>query len=441
MVFDDDALIAALDDDTAVLRATAAPAAADLQAMLQLCASGKLRCSETTHRPGAATVAAVAAVLADGDFYAGEPIAAFAWPLLLQAGGLAELAGGKLRLTARGRTALGRPAAETIKHLWRRWVSGGLIDELTRIEEIKGQRSKNVLTAVKPRRQHVAAALALCEPGGWVRIDDLFAQMRRQGLDPVIARSGRALWKLYLVDHEYGSLGYAGYGDWPILQGRYTLAVVFEYAATLGLVDVAYVEPDGARDDYHGNWGADSLDRLSRYDGLRAVRLNPLGAYVLGLSKAFESPEPAVEQMLKVLPNFDVVATGTLRPADRLTLDAYATRTSDRVWTLSARSLRQALSSGENLARLRTFLGERCGHDLPATVTTLFADVERRARQVRDHGLVRLVEAEDAAIAALIAGDRKAGPLCRSLGDRYLYVAPEDEAAFRRAALALGYVV
>ncbi|TMR33736.1 hypothetical protein ETD85_19005 [Nonomuraea zeae] len=361
--------------------------------------------------------------------------------MLLQAGGLAELAGGKLRLTARGRTALARPAAETIRHLWRRWVSGGLIDELTRIEEIKGQRSKNVLTAVKPRRQHVAAALALCEPGEWVRIDDLFALMRRQGLDPVVARSERALWKLYLVDPEYGSLGWEGYGDWPILEGRYTLAVVFEYAATLGLVDVAYVAPDGARDDYHRNWGSDSLPRLSRYDGLRAVRLNPLGAYALGLSGRYEPPGQAPGHVLKVLPNFDVVATGTLRPVDRLVLDAYATRTSDRVWTLSARSLRRALGSGEELARLRTFLGERCGHDLPATVKTLFSDVERRARQVLDRGVVRLIEAEDAAIAALIAGDRKAGPLCHSLGGRFLYVLPEHEDAFRRAALALGYVV
>lgn len=32
--------------------------------------------------------------------------------------------------------------------------------------------------------------------------------------------------------------GYAGLAAWPILEGRYTLAVLFEYAATLGLVDV-----------------------------------------------------------------------------------------------------------------------------------------------------------------------------------------------------------
>ncbi|MFI7700387.1 helicase-associated domain-containing protein [Nonomuraea sp. NPDC049480] len=429
------------DDDATVIRETSAEAAANLAAVLQLCAAGKLRCSEKTRRPGAATVAAVAAVQTGGDFYAEEPIAAFAWPLLLQAGGLAELAGGKLQLTARGRTAMAKPAAETIRQLWRRWISGGLIDEFSRVEEVKGQRSKNVLTAVKPRRQKVAAALALCEPGEWVAIDDLFALMRGRGLDPVIARSDRALWKLYLVDPEYGSLGYAGFGDWRILEGRYTLAVVFEYAATLGLVDVAYVEPDGARDDYYDNWGSDSIDRLSRYDGLRSIRLNPLGAFVLGLSESYEPPKVAAEQVLKVLPNFDVVATGTLSPVDRLTLDGYATQTSDRVWALSARSLREALNAGRDLERLRAFLAERSRHELPGTVATLLADVERKARQVRDRGLVRLIEADDAAIAALIAGDRKAGKLCRLLGDRHLCVSPENEDAFRRAAKSLGYVV
>ena len=67
--------------------------------------------------------------------------------------------------------------------------------------------------------------------------------------------------------------------DWTLLEGRYTLAVLFEYAGTLGLIDLDYVHPKGARDDFRGNWGGDFLDALSRYDGLRAIRLNPLGAY------------------------------------------------------------------------------------------------------------------------------------------------------------------
>jgi len=68
-----------------------------------------------------------------------------------------------------------------------------------------------------------------------------------------------------------------GHHDWTLLEGRYTLAVLFEYAATLELIDLDYVHANGARDDFRDNWGGDFLDSLSRYDGLQAIRLNPTG--------------------------------------------------------------------------------------------------------------------------------------------------------------------
>ncbi|MGB8994958.1 MAG: hypothetical protein WCC65_06590 [Pseudonocardiaceae bacterium] len=191
-------------------------------------------------------VTAVAGVLSAGDFLPHDAIAAFAWPLLVHAGGLAEQTGNRLQLTARGSAALVKSAAETVRQLWRRWVSHGLIDEMSRIEAIKGQRCTNVLTAPKPRRQTVGAALANCPVGEWMTVDELFAVMRTEDLSPTIARSERALWKLYLVDREYGSLGYAGYSDWSMLEGRYTLCVLLEYAATLGLLDI-FVHRAGGR--------------------------------------------------------------------------------------------------------------------------------------------------------------------------------------------------
>jgi len=66
-----------------IIRSTADAAQANLHAVLRLVAAGRLRYSETTRRPAAATVAAVAGVLDGGDFYPGEPMAAFAWPLLV----------------------------------------------------------------------------------------------------------------------------------------------------------------------------------------------------------------------------------------------------------------------------------------------------------------------------------------------------------------------
>ena len=306
----------------------------------------KLRCSEKTRRPSAATTRTVAEALVAGDFYPDEAIASFAWPLLLQAGGLARLEGPRLTLTTKGRKALGQPGHEVIRGLWERWPRHAPIDEFSRVDQIKGQKSAAALSAAGPRRQTVAAALALCPPGEWIGVDDLFAAMRRADLSPTVARSERGLWKLYLGDPEYGSLGYAGFHDWPILEGRYTLAVLFEYAATLGLLDVTTcLRPMPATTS--GTLGrrldrrAEPLRRTARGAGHPARRLRRRAdPHVHAGGARRPGPDPAG------LANHDIVATADLAPADRLVLDAFATRTSDRVWTISTASLLAAVDAG-----------------------------------------------------------------------------------------------
>jgi len=266
-----------------LVRWTAPDALSNLVSVLELAADGQVRYSASTRRPAAATVKLVEDVLVAGDFYdSGEPIAAFAWPLLIQVGGLARLAGTRLELSPRGRAALARPSYEALGALWGRWLGSVSTDELARIEAIKGQRKPGTLTSAITRRAAVAAALAGLQPGAWTGAGKLLASLRAQQQPPLVAaRSLRALWRLYVVDSYFGSLGHAGSRTWDLVEGRYALCVLFEYAATLGLIDVAYTDPRGARDDYRALWGADQLSCLSRYDGLSAVRVNELGAAVL----------------------------------------------------------------------------------------------------------------------------------------------------------------
>jgi hypothetical protein len=432
-------------DDEVVLRCSEHAAIADLGAVLQLCAAGRLRCSEKTRRPSAATVAAVERVLSAGEFYPGEPMASFAWPLLLQTGGLVELAGAKMVLTDRGHKALGKPAAETIRHLWRRWIAAGLIDEFSRIDNIKGQRKARALTAVKPRRGEVARALAQCCPAGeWVSIEGLFAAMRRGGYDPEVSR-GTNVWKLYLDDPEHGSLGYDGHHGWAVLQGRYTLAVLFEYACTLGLFDAGYTDPDHTRvgdlPDYLEYY---FQGPLSRYDGLLAVRLTPLGSYALGLTATYQpGPAPAGHSggiELKVLNNLDVVVAGKLMPATTMLLDAFAERSADRVWTLTTVKALAAIDTGRQLGELATFL-HRAEHQLPQTVTQFLTDLAGRTSRLSDHGLIRLIECADPALAVMIARDRKTSKYCWPVGDRHLAVPVEHDTDFRKAVQTLGYAL
>jgi len=69
-----------------------------LAAVLQLCAAGKLRCSEKTRRPSAATIRTVAEALVAGDFYPRRGHRLLRLAVLLQAGGLARLEGSRLTL-------------------------------------------------------------------------------------------------------------------------------------------------------------------------------------------------------------------------------------------------------------------------------------------------------------------------------------------------------
>ncbi len=264
------------------LRYTAADALSNLVAVLELTAEGQLRCRVAGRQPYAATVRLVEDVLVAGDYYdRAEPIAACAWPILLLTGGLARLDGSRLELTTRGQGVLAGPSYPALGALWERWLRNVSQDELGRVEAVRGQR-RGTLTPVAERRGAVADGLAALEPGVWTDVDDLLDILRAPDQPPlVVARSLTALWRLHLDDPYHGSLGRAGAAAWAVLEGRYALCVLFEYAATLGVIDVAYTDPAGARDDYRGLWGADRRSRLSRYDGLLAVRVNELGAAVL----------------------------------------------------------------------------------------------------------------------------------------------------------------
>ena len=266
------------------VRGTGPDALSNLVAVLELAADGQLRCGAATGRPLAATVRLVEDGLVAGDYYdraAGEPIAAFAWPMLLRAGGLARLTGPRLELTARGEAVLAEPCYQALGALWDRWLRSVSQDELARVEAIRGQRRSGTLTTPARRRAAVAYGLAALAPGVWVEVDALFTVLRVQFAPLTVAASPLTRWRLYLEDPRHGSLGPAGWQAWNVLEGRYALCVLFEYAATLGVVDVAYTGARGARDDYRGLWGAEGRDSLSRYDGLAAVRVNELGAAVL----------------------------------------------------------------------------------------------------------------------------------------------------------------
>lgn len=419
--------------------------------------SGRVAVSDRKRQPTATSTRAVAGVLQGGDFYTegqectrdrrrgpdrAGAIRSFAWPMLLQAGGLARCWGSKLRLTPAGRAAMAAEPASDLHELWRRWVATDVLDELSRVEAIRGQsgNGRRGLTPASFRRDAIEEALSECPPGRWVAVDEFWRYMRASGHDFEVSNN---LWDLYIAEKQYGSFGYDGYGKWEYLQGRYVLAVLFEYAATLGMIDVGYVPSAGARPDYHDLWGAEDLEFLSRYDGLIWFRLTALGAYCLGLTDSYEPSRPERRRALAVLANLEVAALdgASVPPSDRLVLDRFAEPVSERVWRLDRDRILAAVEDGHAVGSLRELLEARSDGALPQPVVHFLADIEERAGKLRDAGAARIIDCGDPALAARIAADPAARRICMPAGDRYVVVRAGKEPAFRKAVRRIGYVL
>lgn len=424
-----------------MVRETSGEAFANAAMVLQLTGEQKIRVGAKTGRATAASVTMISEQLSAGDWYNDEeigPMQAFAWPLLLQGGGLAKIAGTGLELTPAGVKARKTNLAAGIKTIWNKWEKSTLIDEFSRVTAIKGQKSSGGRTMTSPakRRPMINMLLKELTPGKWIAIDELARLLQ--------SRSAYAFsmtnyeWKLYFADQQYGHIDYND--TWSLLQLRYLLLYLFEYCATLGLLDVAYIDPRFARPEFHACWGADELEFLSHCDGLKHIRINDLGAYVLGHEDAF-----AVARDTTAIYDFegqDIVFVGDaeISPGQTLFLDKIGKRLEVDRWRLSAATLMQTVSGGASLVDIQTTLAAASSAPLSQELEELFREVEQRSTAFVEVGRTILIECSPEMRNQVLKG-KTISRLCMPAGDRYLVIFPGKEKLFVSAVEALGYSI
>jgi len=437
-------------DAPQIVRLTEQAAFQDLRIVLSSIDQEKISVSPKTLLPSKATTALLNDLLREHDFFELTqkvnswdpeigPVKAFSWPLLVQAAKFAVLRHEKLLLTKTGRAALELPPANTLREVWNAWVTRGIIDEFSRIDAIKGQKGKGSksFTAPEDRRLTIKGALAECPVGRWVEIGEFSRYMRAAGFQFEVTRNP---WSLYLSDPQYGSLGYDGYGGWNVLQERYLLCLLMEYAAPLGVVDIAYEHPAGARSDYRGQWGTDDLIFLSRYDGLRYFRLTPLGAFILGRVDQYELRKEESIVSLTVLPNRQIrIEQGKLSTDQTLLLENFAELQGTGLWVLDEARAIRAVEKGARMAELRSLLAVGDPQPLPEPVEGFLLAVEERGAACICQGTALLIECISPHLAETIAQNSQKGKLCQRAGERCLVVRLDKEKAFRAALNSIGY--
>ena len=429
---------------------TEEPALHDLLATLTLVGQGKAAVSEATQQPTAATVRLLRersllpdVIPAVEGARADDAIRPFALTMIVQAASLAKAKGTRLELTGAGQAALDQPTVDLLKWCWESWTAWDKLDELARVRGIKGQKARGPrLSPASERKEALAEALASCPPGRWILMEDFFRHVRAGEHDFAVDTSDYT--RLYVgYSREDGWLGYAGTDLWRVVNAAYIRVVLLEYAATLGLIDVATIPSEDAKLDFHLDWEIEE-NEFSRYTGLIFFRINNLGSYILELSDGYSGPALPVEQpVLTVLPSLDVVVADRagLSPNDRVTLERFTTRTSDDVYKLSRDRLLEAAEAGFGIADAEAFLRRRGQHDLPQTTQTLFQDVARGVAAVQSVTAAFVIQCADSHVAQLIAHDSGLSKLCLLAGETRLVIPDKQLAAFRRGLRRLGFVL
>lgn len=208
----------------------------------------------------------------------------FAWMMLLSAGNLIKCSGGKFVLTARGEAVLASQAKhpdseQILRSLWQSWLDYASFNELHRVELIKGQKSTpRPLLSPTPARMALKNALAEIPVGQWVPLEEFFRYLIANRYDFEVSRD---VWSLYLEGNPDAiSLGHSHFG-WNHLNGRFARAFLLEYAATLGIIDVILCSPWHSEEEISEICGLNHLVCMSRYDGLKYLRVTPFGSTIL----------------------------------------------------------------------------------------------------------------------------------------------------------------
>ena len=418
-------------------------------ALLRLAEQGKLKISQKTGMVTKAVSKAALEQLCIKDYYTDEvafPTGKYdqvignmkpiGWLRMLEVAGLFKMVGTKSKLTPSGIKMLNKPAHEVISHVWKKWISNSKYDEFNRVEEIKGQHRKGHMTAKPPRRKAIVEALSDCPVGQWVDVQVFSKYMLGAGYDFEVSKNE---YNLYLCDREYGHLGYDGYGGWQTVEYRYILAFLFEYAATLGLIDIAHVEPANALNDFRGQWGTDDLVWLSRFDGLRAFRITDLGAYCLGLTDTFQPTDSTEGLAITVSPRLTIeVTSGQLQPQHKLLLDTWAKQETESVWRLEPLRARDAIERGQDKQSLLDFLESRDDQFLPDTVVGFLRKSESDAQALKRVGEMELLNCRDSQTRDLILTHKDTSKYCMKCGETQLVVFSNKLDRFRKVVHAMG---
>lgn len=348
-------------------------------------------------------------------------------------------------LTELGRAFLTSQEPDLLLDAFETWTKEGEFDEITRIKAIKGLRSRGIhLTKPAMRRERIVEALSWCPVDVWIDIAEFYRALKIWRFDFQIEEGG--IEKLY-IGYRYGGSGYyepwADSRDmWLLINGLYINAVLWEYLAVIGALDIAYLPPGEVELEASPYSDFDD-DYYSRYDGLFFFRINPLGAYLFGQAGDYRAATAVDAPLFRVDADrlLKLLDPARVTPVVKAQLDQFAAPEGEGAYRLDSQKLLLALEQGIDLEALRDFLARNSAEPVPPEVSSWLDQAHSASRAFTVAAPMLRIRAAGDDLVQLVLADPELGKFCQPLGNRGLVIPANRETRFRLRLRELGYGV
>ncbi len=275
----------------------------------------------------------------------------------------------------------------------------------------------------------------------WVTVSQLrdFACLTGKNLAPVDKKNADRY--LYLTTE------WQGWGNKKqyLTPGRFDVALVIPSLkadlflfASFGLLDLVYRQPENHQMTTTGK------PYLTVFDGLEAVRLNTLGAYLAGKRVDFGySPEQASDVLLELDPDRLFISSSRPDPLAEISLERFASRIGLTRFKVDTRSFLKGCRSRTDLTnKIQLFKEEVC-EVLPEKWQIFFNQLVNRVGVLTpaDELLVFKLTPGNSELADVIAADRILKQFILKAEGKHLLVRSADLEKLKNRLEELGYLM
>lgn len=270
----------------------------------------------------------------------------------------------------------------------------------------------------------------------WISIQNFIDFTSLRGYNFTIARLEQICHYLtYETEEEYGKnknqvtkINYKEFCNEPIIKGSLMLWACY------GLLDVAYDTIDTTE---LGN------TYFSNYDGIKAIKLTNLGAYLLGKTTEYEVP--TVKQSYELIfstDNLIILVEGETTLTDNL-LANYADKVGANRYAVSNESFLKNVVSKKDLKVKIDVFKQVINQDLPANWITFFEILDKKIHPLTpiNEVMVFKIPSDDPELIKLLIQNQAIKKLLIKAEDYQIIVLKKDYPALRTKLKTYGYLL